>query len=157
MNVFDEQVKAARVWWDGRTAREHVMLGVLGGVLALVLAWFLILAPLLAWKAGAADRLDAAVQTHALASAAAGIDTAGGVARSSDDIEALLTDSAAEAGVAVQVSQDGAETTFTVESAETARLFGWVAALEQAGLTIASLSVLENADATLQAQGTVAP
>ena len=157
MNVFDEQVKAARVWWDGRTAREHVMLGVLGGVLALVVAWFLILAPLLAWKVGAADRLDAAVQTHALASAAAGIDTAGGVARSSDDIEALLTDSAAEAGVAVQVSQDGAETTFTVESAETARLFGWVAALERAGLTIASLSVLENADATLQAQGTVAP
>ena len=157
MNVFDEQVKAARVWWDGRTAREHVMLGVLGGVLALVVAWFLILAPLLAWKVGAADRLDAAVQTHALASAAAGIDTAGGVARSSDDIEALLTDSAAEAGVAVQVSQDGAETTFMVESAETARLFGWVAALERSGLTIASLSVLENADATLQAQGTVAP
>ena len=57
MNVFDEQVKAARVWWDGRTAREHVMLGALGGVLALVLAWFLILAPLLAWKAGAADRV----------------------------------------------------------------------------------------------------
>ena len=157
MNAFNEQMKAARVWWDGRTAREHVMLGVLGGVLALVLAWFLILAPLLAWKVGAADRLDAAVQTHALASAAAGIDTAGGVARSSDDIEALLTDSAAEAGVAVQVSQDGAETTFTVESAETARLFGWVAALERSGLTIASLSVLENADATLQAQGTVAP
>ena len=157
MNAFNEQMKAARVWWDGRTAREHVMLGVLGGVLALVVAWFLILAPLLAWKVGAADRLDAAVQTHALASAAAGIDTAGGVARSSDDIEALLTDSAAEAGVAVQVSQDGAETTFTVESAETARLFGWVAALERAGLTIASLSVLENADATLQAQGTVAP
>ena len=157
MNVFNEQVKAARVWWDGRTAREHVMLGVLGGVLALVVAWFLILAPLLAWKVGAADRLDAAVETHALASAAAGIDTAGGVARTPADIEALLTESAAEAGVAVQVSQDGAETTFTVESAETARLFGWIAALEQAGLTIASLSVLENADATLQAQGTVAP
>ena len=156
MNVFDEQVKAARVWWDGRTAREHVMLGVLGGVLALVVAWFLILAPLLAWKVGAADRLDAAVQTHALASAAAGIDTSGGIARTPADLETLLTDSAAEAGVAVQVSQDGAETTFTVESAETARLFGWVAALERSGLTIASLSVLENADATLQAQGMAA-
>ena len=156
MNAFSEQVKAARVWWDGRTAREHVMLGVLGGVLALVLAWFLILAPLLAWKAGAADRLDAAVQAHALASAAAGIDTSGGTARTPAAIEAMLTDSAAEAGVAVQVSQDGAETTFTVESAETARLFGWVAALERAGLTIASLSVLENADATLQAQGMAA-
>ena len=104
-----------------------------------------------------ADRLDAAVQTHALASAAAGINTVGGVARTPADIEALLTGSAADAGVAVQVSQDGAETTFTVESAETARLFGWVAALERSGLTIASLSVLENADATLQAQGTVAP
>lgn len=157
MNAFSEQVKAARVWWDGRTAREHMMLGVLGGVLALVLAWFLILAPLLAWKADAADRLDAAVQTHALASAAAGINTVGGVARTPADIEALLTGSAADAGVAVQVSQDGAETTFTVESAETARLFGWIAALERAGLTIDSLSVLENADATLQAQGTVAP
>jgi len=157
MNAFNEQVKAGRVWWDGRTAREHVMLGVLGGVLALVLAWFLILAPMLAWKAGADDRLDAAVQTHALASAAAGIDTAGGTARTPADLETLLTDSAAEAGVAVQVSQDGADATFAVESAETARLFGWIAALERAGLTIASLSVLENADATLQAQGTVAP
>ncbi|MFN4295386.1 MAG: type II secretion system protein GspM [Brevundimonas sp.] len=157
MNAFNEQIKAARVWWDGRTAREHVMLGVLGGVLALVLAWFLILAPLLAWKDGAADRLHAAVQTHALASAAAGIDTSGGVPRTPADLETLLTDSAAEVGVAVQVSQDGADTTFTVESAETARLFGWIAALERSGLSIASLSVLENADATLQAQGTVAP
>ena len=157
MNAFSEQVKAARVWWDGRTAREHMMLGVLGGVLALVLAWFLILAPLLAWKADAADRLDAAVETHALASAAAGIDTAGGVARTPADIEALLTESAAEAGVAVQVTAEGGGATFTVESAETARLFGWIAALERAGLTIDSLSVLENADATLQAQGTVAP
>ena len=157
MNAFNEQVKAARVWWDGRTAREHVMLGVLGAVLVLVLAWFLILAPLLAWKAGAADRLDVAVQTHALASAAAGIDTAGGAARSPDDIEALLNDSAAEAGVAVQVTTEGGGVSFAVESAETARLFGWIAALERAGLIIDNLSVLENADATLQAQGTVAP
>ncbi|MBA4001424.1 type II secretion system protein GspM [Brevundimonas sp.] len=157
MTVFSEQVKAARVWWDGRTAREHVMLGVLGGVLALVLAWFLILAPLLARKAGAADRLDAAVQTHALASAASGIDPSGGVARSPDDIEALLNDSAAEAGIAVQMTAEGGGVSFAVESAETARLFGWIAALERAGLTIDSLSVLENADATLQAQGTVAP
>lgn len=157
MNALNEQVKAARAWWGGRTAREHVMLGVLGGVLALVLFWFLILAPLLAWKAGAADRLDAAVQTHALASAAAGIDTAGGVARTPVEIETLLTDSAVEAGVGVQVSIEGGRVSFAVESAETARLFGWIAALERAGLTIASLSVLENADATLQAQGTVAP
>ena len=157
MNAFSEQVKAARVWWDGRTAREHVMLGVVGGVLALVLAWFLILAPLLAWKAGASDRLAAAVQTHALASAAAGIDTSGGAARTPSDIEAVLNDSAAEAGVGVQVTAEGGGATFTVESAETARLFGWIAALERAGLTIDSLSVLENADATLQAQGTVAP
>ena len=157
MNAFNDQVKAARVWWDGRTAREHVMLGVLGGVLALVLAWFLILAPLLAWKARAADRLDAAVQTHALASAAAGIDTSGGVARTPAEIEALLTGSAVEAGVAVQVAVEGGGVSFAVESVETARLFGWIAALERAGLTIASLSVLENADATLQAQGAVAP
>jgi general secretion pathway protein M len=157
MTAFNDHVKAARAWWDGRTAREHVMLGVLGGVLALVLAWFLILAPLLAWKAGAADRLDAAVQTHALASAAAGIDPSGGVARIPADIEALLTNSAADAGVAVQVTAEGGGVSFAVESAETARLFGWVAALERAGLTIASLSVLENADATLQAQGTVTP
>ena len=157
MNAFNDQVKAARVWWDGRTAREHVMLGVLGGVLALVLAWFLILAPLLAWKAGAADRLDAAVQTHALASAASGIDPSGGVARSPDDIAALLNDSAAEAGIAVQMTAEGGGVSFAVESAETAHLFGWIAALERAGLTLASLSVLENADATLQAQGIVAP
>jgi general secretion pathway protein M len=157
MNAFNEQMKAARVWWDGRTAREHVMLAVLGGVLALVLGWFLILAPLLTWKAAAAERLDAAVQTHALASAAAGVDTSRSAARTAVDIETLITDSATEAGVAVQVSQDGGGTTFAVESAETARLFGWIGALERAGLTIASLSVLENADATLQAQGTVAP
>ena len=156
MTVFNEQVKAARVWWDGRTAREHVMLGVLGAVLALVLAWFLILAPLLAWKAAAAERLDAAVQTHALASAAAGIDTSGGVARTPAEIEALLTGSAVEAGVAVQVAVEGGGVSFAVESVETARLFGWIAALERAGLTIASLSVLENADATLQAQGMAA-
>jgi len=157
MTVFHEQLKAARTWWDGRTAREHVMLGVLGAVLALVLGWFLILAPLLAWKAGATDRLDAAARTHALASAAAGVGASGGVARTPSEIETLLTDSAAAAGVAVQVTAGDQGVSFAVESAETARLFGWIAALEQAGLTLAGLSVLENADATLQAQGTVAP
>lgn len=157
MNALNEQLNAARAWWDGRTPREHVMLAALGAVLALVLGWFLILAPLLAWKGGAADRLDVAVQTHALASAAAGIGPSGALARSADQVVALLTESAAEAGVTVQATAEGRGASFAVESAETARLFGWIAALEQAGLTIDSLSVLENADATLQAQGTVAP
>lgn len=157
MNAFHQQVKAARVWWDGRTAREHMMLGALVVMAGLMAGWFLILSPLLAWNEGAPERLERAVHTRALTVAAVGLEPQAGASRPLIEIERLARATAATAGIQAQVRVEETGVAFAVESAETAALFGWIAALERAGLRIADLSVLENADATLQAQGALAP
>ena len=157
MTAFNEQLKAARIWWDGRTAREHVMLAALAVLAGLMAGWLLILSPLLAWNEGARERLERAVHTRALAGAAVGLESRTGASRSLIEIERLTQATATTTGIEAQVRIEETGVAFAVESAETAALFGWIAAMERTGLRIADLSVLENADATLQAQGTVAP
>ena len=43
-------------WWEGRTRRERILLGIMAGLLAAVIAWYGVIAPIGAWRADAADR-----------------------------------------------------------------------------------------------------
>ena len=57
-------------------------------------------------------------------------------------------------GVIVTTQAEGDALGFSVESATSAALFGWLQTLEaQHGVTASALNIAENADATLQAQG----
>lgn len=142
--------------WRGRTVRERRMLAGLGLLLALFTAWYGVVAPALSWRADAAERLGAA-RTRAAA-------VHDGLARLKGqtpgtvlplaDVEAIVRQTAQEAGVVVATQVEGDALGFSIESATSAGLFGWLQTLEtQHGVTATALNIAENADATLQVQG----
>ena len=142
--------------WRGRSVREQRMLAVLGLLLALFAAWYGVVAPALSWRADAADRLALArTRSAAVHDGLARLkgQTTGAVLPLAD-VEALVGQSAQQAGVIVTTQVEGDALGFSVESATSAGLFGWLQALEgQHGVTATALNIAENADATLQAQG----
>lgn len=146
-------IAALGTWLDGRSARERRMLAIMAVALGLFVLWFAIVAPTLAWKAGAAERRDRAEADHAILAAA--LDRgAGPRGRDAAGLQGVAEPAAASAGVAATFETVGPDRLrFTVASASTAALFAWLAALEQQGLSIELLGVTENADATLQAEG----
>src|SRR5690606_5999513 len=124
---------------------------------AAFIAWFILVMPLLAWRAAATERLEQAAETRALAAAASRLGAPSDSSRPLTEVLALAEAAAETAGIEVRLRVEEDGVSFAVESAETAPLFAWIAALERThGLTVSSLSVLENADATLQAQGELA-
>lgn len=142
--------------WRGRSVREQRMLAVLGLLLALFAAWYGVVAPALSWRADAADRL-ALARTRS-AAVHDGLARLKGEATGSvlplADVETRVSQSAQQAGVIVTIQVEGDALGFSVESATSAALFGWLQTLEaQHGVTASALNIAENADATLQAQG----
>jgi len=142
--------------WRGRTARERRMLAGLGLVLALFAAWYGVVAPALSWRADAAERLGATRTRMAVVHD--GLPrlkgAAPGAALPLGDVEAIVRQTAQEAGVVVATQVEGDALGFSIESATSAGLFGWLQTLEsQHGVTATALNIAENADATLQVQG----
>lgn len=143
--------------WSGRSPRERRMLAVLGVLLAAFIGWYGVASPLLSWREASADRLAAARSRAEVVQR--GVERLRGGPRAAalavGDLDAVARQTAQEAGVMLETSDagDGA-LEFSVESATSAGLFGWLGALETAhGVAITDLNVAENADATLQAQG----
>jgi general secretion pathway protein M len=149
-------VEAALTWWQGRSPRERVMLGVMGALLAAVIAWYLVIAPALDWRADAAQRrTEAEVRLTRIEAAASRLTPTG--AGDAATVQTQAQAAADAAGLAASFSAGERGVDFTVASAPTAVLFGWIAAIKaQHGLEPVSLAVTENADATLTAQGTLA-
>lgn len=151
-------ISNARLWWDGRTVREQRMLMVMGVCVAAFLLWFAVIAPLWGWKAAAAERkMQAATDLATVQAGLARLDgpsdtaaqPAADVARKAEQVAAGLS-----TPVVVSVGEGGAD--FVADRISGAALFGWLAALERdQGVVTTSLSVVENSDATLQAQGTL--
>lgn len=141
-------------WLDGRTPRERVMLIVCAGLAAAVLCWLLIYRPLQAWRETAADQRFAAVaEETAVATALTGTG-ASRPAAPVDDINAVVEATAAEAGVTPNLAMAAnGDLGFTASSVPTGAAFAWLAAMERQGLTITSLSVIENADSTVTVEG----
>lgn len=141
-------------WLDGRTPRERVMLLGCTGLAAAVLCWLLIYRPLQAWRETAADQRFAAVaEETAVASALSGA----GASRPAalvGSINALVEATAAEAGVTPDLAMAAnGDLGFAASSVPTGAAFVWLAAMERQGLTITSLSVIENADSTVTVEG----
>lgn len=149
-------VEAALTWWQGRSPRERVMLGVMGALIGAVLVWYLVVSPALAWHAAAAQRrAEAEIRLARIETAAARL--VPGAPADAATIQARAQAAADAAGLAASFSAGERGVDFTVASAPTAVLFGWIAAIRaQHGLEPVSLAVTENADATLTAQGTLA-
>lgn len=144
-------------WWEGRTVRERRLLAVMAVLVAAVLVWLLVVRPVQAWQAGAADRRFAAEQT--LAEVRAGLRIVAPVQASApvstEGLEPLIRRTADAAGLTVvtTMSPDGG-LGIQMSQAPGRQTFAWLAALEaDHGVKVCSLGVMENADATLNIDG----
>lgn len=152
------RIEAARGWLQGRSPRERVMLGLMVAVIAALLGWYGVVSPGLSWRAAAAERRsEAQARLVRIEAAAERLAPSGEGARDAGEIQALAERMAAAAGIAASFSpaQTGG-VDFTVPAAPTALLFAWIGQLQvQHGIEPVALTVTENADATLSAQGTL--
>ena len=147
----------AHGWWDGRTARERRLLTVMAVLVAAVLVWLLVVRPVQAWQAGAADRRFQAEQTLAevrglriVAPSAAAPAWA-----TTEGLEPLVRRTAEAAGLTVVTTMArGGGLGIQMSQAPGRETFAWLAALEaDHGIKVCSLGVMENADATLNIDG----
>jgi general secretion pathway protein M len=146
-----------RALWLARTPRERWLLGVMLAMLAMVLAWLLILRPL-------GDMLSAARERHgeavaALAEAreqAAAIARLEGIkpARIEGPIDSAVAAAASEAGFRLSQLQPQGQrrVTLAIAAARPPALFGWIAQMEARGYVVETLSASSNSDRTLSAQ-----
>lgn len=145
----------AQAWFDGRTVREQRMLAVMLAVIVLCAVWLLILQPLWSWKAGAADRRARAQTDLAYVTAQASRADVSTTAASGPAIEPLALQTAEAAGLSITTGMDetGAYG-FRAANVSSAALFGWLAELKTGhGIDAVRLDIVENADATVTAEG----
>ena len=146
----------ALAWWEGRTLREQRMLAVMGLILLAVVIWLAVVRPAWAWRDAAADERARAENGLILArQAATRLPVAAG--QGSADIQPAVQAAGDAAGVTpvMGMAADGG-LGFTLANVQTAAAFGWLAALHDRGVEATGLSVVENADATLTVEGSLA-
>ncbi|HYD28159.1 type II secretion system protein GspM [Brevundimonas sp.] len=145
--------------WDGRTRREQRMLAAMALLVAAVVLWLGVVRPVSGWRNEAArDRARAEGELVEVRSALARLaQEAGPGVRRADarGLEPVVRQTAEAAGLELVTGMDASgRLGFRVANAPAAAVFGWLAALETThGLQPASLSVVENADASLQVEG----
>lgn len=147
-------ITSARAWWAGRSLREQRLLLVMGALITAVLLWFAVITPALNWRAGAAERRAGATADLALIEAGAARITGGASSMDATRLQAAARRAADSGGVNAVFNPLDDSLGFSVNGATTAVLFGWLAALHaEHGIEARVLTVSENADATLNAEG----
>ncbi len=143
--------------WLARTPRERWLLGVMLAMVALVLAWLLILRPL-------GDMLSAAKQRHGEAVANLGearsqAAAIGGLERNrpaplAGPLDTAIAAAASEAGFQLSgIQPEGpGRVSIAIGAARPPALFGWVGRLEAQGFVVERLTATSNPDRTLSAQ-----
>jgi general secretion pathway protein M len=144
------------LWWQGRSPRERVLLGIMFGLLAIVLGWLLVVRPLSDALDAAKARHGAAVVALAEAQARAGTSRAAGAAPALP-VDSLIGRTAAEAGFpgARVAAQGPRRASLAVDAARPQAFFAWIARLEQSGLTVERLRARANSDRTIAAEATL--
>jgi general secretion pathway protein M len=148
------RIAELRSWWAGRSPRERAMLSLMGGLIGALVVWYGVVAPSLAWRADAAERRATAEIRLALFEAAT--DRLTPAPTDPAAVQARAEPAATAMGLEVRFSAGERGLDFTVSSAATPALFGWIAALRsQYGVEPLALTVTETAEGTLSAQGTL--
>lgn len=147
------------LWFSGRTLRERRMLMVMAGLLTATIIWLGVIRPVLAWRSAAADRVAPSAETLAeVRTAVAALGPARApVQAPSEGLDPLIRRTAEAAGLEVVIAMSpSGQLGFQLARVRSGPLFAWLATLEaDHGLTICSLGVVENADATLNVEGAV--
>jgi general secretion pathway protein M len=143
--------------WLTRTPRERWLLGIMLALVALVLAWLLILRPL-------GDMLSAARQRHgeavaALAEARAQAAAIGALEKNrpaavAGPADAAVAAAASAAGFQLSALQPEGpgRVSLAIGAAKPQALFGWIGQLEAQGFIVERLTASSNPDRTLSAQ-----
>jgi general secretion pathway protein M len=151
---------ALALWWQGRSARERLLLMMLVGVALPVLLWMAVLRPLGAARDAAEQRLQSAVrdgaEVQALAAAIRAAEAKAGGAGAAALME-RVRQALADAGLAAEsLEQDGnGQVTLRIAAARAPVLLPLAARLEAQGMIVQLLSVSRNADATVTARLTL--
>jgi general secretion pathway protein M len=147
-------------WWQGRSAREQILLGAMTALLLIVLIWLLILRPLASAKASATERQEAAVTT--LAATQSRIATVKMLASQSPEplgspLPDFLRASALQAGFtnAVVDLADNDRARLAIPAAKGAALLAWLDRLNGRGVFIETANLKPNSDATLAFDATL--
>ena len=154
---MNAMIQTAGLWWGGRSAREQRMLAVMGLLIAAVLIWLLAVRPAFAWRAAAAERRVEATGELARIERglAARLSVETGTAMPLIEVEQAARSAAEAAGLNLALSVDEAGGIgFDAAGVTSAALFGWLGSLKaDYGVEVRHLTVIENADATLDATG----
>lgn len=151
MNGMLQTLKAA---WSGRSEREQRLLGIMALLLVAVLGWLLVVRPVFAWRADAAERRAQAGADLVLVRS--GLSRLSGAPSSMTpgQVQSAAQATADAAGLNIVFAPGDGGVGFTVQGARTQALFGWLATLSaQGGIEVRELTVSENADATVSADG----
>ncbi len=151
-------IQSMKAWWHGRSARERRMLAAMALLIATMAVWLLVVRPAWAWRASAAERrVEATAEMARLNAGLARRAPVKPATMMQDDIERAAQGAAEAAGLTVTVSaDDDSSPTFDATGVTSAALFGWLTTLKTAyGVETTDLTVIENADATLDARVTL--
>lgn len=139
-------IAAVRVWYVGLSRREQVLMGIAGGLVALVVLIFGILLPGLSALDGAQAAHDEAVQrrgridaTVAAALTQKPVTRVGG----SPDIALIVTQGAAEKGFDLVTSANVApgQVTIRMDQARAPAFLAWLHELESQGIVVSSVTL----------------
>ncbi len=146
-------------WWNGRSQREQVLLGVLGALVAGFLLWFGVAAPLQAMASSARDHLARARADEALVDAVVAQAAAQGQSRvaasTGGPVDGVVAETAAVAGlqvVRVEAAEGGVQ---AVVSGPSTSVLPWLAFLaREQGVAARHLTLVKGEDGLLDLDAT---
>ncbi len=158
-------IAAITGWWTALSQRERWLVGIAGGLAAIVLGWLVIVFPLQSALSSAREAHGIAVDRHAAILARADAITAleaGGATRPANTaaatpLDLTITQAAAERGFTLSrnEAQGGNAVAIAIANARAPALLVWLGELEAAGITAADLSLRPNADGTVALTATL--
>ena len=143
-------VNRARVWLDGRSSRERVLLGILAFWAGVAFFWYVVLGPLLSANAEARDRIALYEQLQArlrIAPGDAAAASAGPTMAEDAALDAALGEMAPVLGLAPEIAADGDRVQVTIANARFDSVVPFVQAIERGGGVVEAMRM----DATEQA------
>lgn len=142
-------------WWNARTQREHLLLGLMLALFAVIFAIYGVTKPLLAARANAEARLERAIQSDRIISrgvAALKSVAANPPSQASDlPLAQLVEQSARDTGfqpTPADTLGDG-RVAVSIPAARARALFAWLAALEAQGVFVEQAQLTTKSDGSL--------
>lgn len=147
-------IEAIKTWFDKLSRRERYLVGIAGGLAALVILIFGIILPAFSAIDGAKSTHDEAVERRGRIEAtvaAATANRAAGTAVGGAAIDLIVTQSAAEQGFDIIKSGNAApgQMTFRMDQARASALFAWLASLEAQGVETQSITLRSSPSGTV--------